>query len=63
MAMRLGLLAILIVGGAIFHHHGPAYDVIHVVYIVAVLGFLGWRIMRRRQRTPQYRDPDANPPT
>ena len=63
MAMRLGLLAVLIVGGAIFHHRGPAYDVIHVVYLVAVLGFVGWRIMRRRQRTtPRYRDPGANPP-
>lgn len=57
MAMRLGLLAVLIVGGAIFHHRGPAYDVIHVLYIVAVLGFLGWRLVRRRRRVSQNRDP------
>lgn len=62
MAMRLGLLAFLIVGGAIFHHRGPAYDVIHVVYLVALVGFLGWRLMKRRQRTARYRDSDANPP-
>jgi hypothetical protein len=63
LAMRLGLLAVLIVGGAIFHHRGPAYDVIHVLYIVALVGFIGWRIMRRRQRAQPYRDPDPHRPT
>jgi hypothetical protein len=62
-AIRLTLLAFLIVGGALFHHHGHGYDVVHAIYIVAVVGFLGWRLWRRsmwqRSRPTRHRPADS----
>jgi|HubBroStandDraft_6_1064221.scaffolds.fasta_scaffold5485977_1 hypothetical protein len=71
--IRIGLLVAVIVGGLIFHHKGHAYEVIRVIYVVIVLGFLVWRIGMRRGRSlrgrnrqnnsggPPYQDPGPPP--
>jgi hypothetical protein len=60
--IRLGLLVLLIVGGVLFHHQGRAYEVIRVVYLVAIVGFLVWRISTRQRGGARYRDPGPPPP-
>jgi len=49
---RVGLLALVILAGLLFHHQGHAYDAIRVVYYVFIVAFLLWGISMRRGRGP-----------
>jgi hypothetical protein len=49
-AVRLGLLVMVILAGVVFHHTGGVYDTIHVLYLVLIVGLLGFALMTRRRR-------------
>jgi Flp pilus assembly protein TadB len=59
LGIRLALIAALVVGGIIFHHHGHGYAVVRGLYLAAVVGLLIWRISyrQRRQNTRRNREP------
>jgi hypothetical protein len=69
--VRLGLLAVLLIAGATFHHTGPVYTAIRVAYYAVILGGLGYLLWRRsaakRQGpagVPGPQNPgDTHPPT
>lgn len=47
--LRLGLLLLLILAGLLLHGHGRTYNSIHDVYLVLVLGLLGYGLFMRNQ--------------
>jgi len=47
-AIRVLLVVGVVVVGATLHHHGPLYDVIRGLYFALILGFVVWRLNRRR---------------
>jgi Flp pilus assembly protein TadB len=48
LAIRVLLVVGIVVVGITLHHHGPLYDVIRGVYFALILGFVVWRLNRRR---------------
>lgn len=47
-AIRVLLVVGIVVVGITLHHHGPLYDAIRVLYFALILGFVAWRLNRRR---------------
>jgi hypothetical protein len=45
--VRLALLILILLAAVVFHGHGKAYDTIHAVYFVAVIGLLGFALFTR----------------
>jgi hypothetical protein len=45
--LRLGALVVLILAGSAFHHSGPTYDAIRVVYYALILGVIGYALYHR----------------
>jgi hypothetical protein len=46
-AVRIGLLVAVVAAGAVFHHSGPTYTAIRIVYFAVVIGFIGFALYRR----------------
>ncbi len=44
--VRLGLLLLVVLAGVAFHGHGSAYHAIHDVYLVAIIGLIGFAVIR-----------------
>ncbi len=47
---RVAIAVGIVIIGVTLHHHGPAYDVIRGVYLVAIVALIVWRIHSRRAR-------------
>jgi Flp pilus assembly protein TadB len=47
-AIRVVLIVGIVVVGITLHHHGPLYDVIRGLYFALIIGFVVWRLNRRR---------------
>jgi hypothetical protein len=47
-AIRVLLVVGIVVLGITLHHRGPLYDVIRGLYFALILGFVVWRLNRRR---------------
>jgi hypothetical protein len=58
--IRVALIVAIVVAGVLFHHQGPAYRVIRVVYLVVIVGFLIWRLSLRSSRLSRRRDRDRD---
>jgi hypothetical protein len=59
--VRVVLVALLVIGGLVFHHRGHGYEAVRAVYVVALIGFLGWRISSRQRRGQSRRDRGPGP--
>lgn len=62
--LRIGGLVLLVLAGAIFHHHGRDYQAVRGLYYVVIVVLLAASFMRRRggSRWPA-RPPTAVPPS
>ena len=47
--IRLGLLVALLVGTAVFHLHGSAYNTLHYAYIVIIIGVIAFTFTMNRR--------------
>ncbi len=54
-ALRLGMLVLLLVAGALFNHRGHGYTVARGLYLVALVGLLGYSFLGRRRGRPARR--------
>jgi hypothetical protein len=45
--LRLGLLILIVLAAVVFHGKGRAYDTIHDVYFVLIIGLLGFALFSR----------------
>jgi hypothetical protein len=60
--LRVGLLVVLLVAGTAFHHAGPTYTAIRIVYYALLLGALGFAFSRRSAST-HHQSPSGPGPT
>jgi hypothetical protein len=58
--LRVGLLVVLLVAGTAFHHTGPTYTAIRVVYYAVLLGALAFAFSRRS--AAKHHEPSSGPP-
>jgi hypothetical protein len=49
-AVRLGAFVLVILAGVVFHHSGGVYQTIHLLYLVLVVGVLGYALLARSRR-------------
>jgi uncharacterized membrane protein YgcG len=47
--IRLGMLAVLLIGTLVFHLHGTASNALHIVYIVVIVAAIGTTIVISRR--------------
>jgi hypothetical protein len=57
-SLRLVLLVAVIGAGVAFHHSGPAYTTIRIVYYAVLLGVIGYALYRRS--ASKHPDPGAS---
>lgn len=48
-AFRIGVLVLVLLAGVVFHHSGPTYDAIRILYYAFIIGFLVFAFRSRRQ--------------
>lgn len=62
--LRFALLAVVILAGLAFHHSGPTYEAIRVVYYAVILGIIGFALYSRsaaKHRGPGRPGPPGGP--
>lgn len=60
--LRIGGLVLLVVAGAIFHHHGRDYQAVRGLYYVVIVALLAASFLRRRGGS-RWPAPTAVPPS